>query len=216
MQLRFMFTSLLIALFAVGIMSVGIVGCGSDDEEETAESPTATPAATSSADEGPIVASRPIDFEAEKAALQEVFTAFYEAFNDNDIKAIAETFDTGSIVFGTIFAGNEPVPVAEGWNDVKIGIEGLWIGIGTKGAKWGTSPQLTDFWIRRKEASAVGYNCYKGAFPGETHLYFVKKGDEWLIQQLDSVTQNNLTIFSWKKADPRIDKFFSTEKDRAP
>ena len=108
------------------------------------------------------------------------------------------------------------MPVAEGWNDVKIGIEGLWIGIGTKGAKWGTSPQLTDFWIRRKEASAVGYNCYKGAFPGETHLYFVKKGDEWLIQQLDSVTQNNLTIFSWKKADPRIDKFFSTEKDRAP
>lgn len=216
MQLRFMFTSLLIALFAMGIMSVGIVGCGSDDEEETAESPTATPAATSSADEGPIVASRPIDFEAEKAAIQEVFTAFYEAFNDNDIKAIAETFDTGSIVFGTIFAGNEPVPVAEGWNDVKIGIEGLWIGIGTKGAKWGTSPQLSDFWIRRKEASAVGYNCYKGAFPGETHLYLVKKGDEWLIQQLDSVTQNNLTIFSWKKADPRIDKFFSTEKDRAP
>lgn len=216
MQLRFMFTSLLIALFAVGIMSVGIVGCGSDDEEETAESPAATPAATSSADEGPIVASRPVDFEAEKAAIQEVFTAFYEAFNDNDIKAIAETFDTGSIVFGTIFAGNEPVPVAEGWNDVKIGIEGLWIGIGTKGAKWGTSPQLSDFWIRRKEASAVGYNCYKGAFPGETHLYLVKKGDEWLIQQLDSVTQNNLTIFSWKKADPRIDKFFSTEKDRAP
>ena len=216
MQLRFMFTSLLLALFAMGIMSVGIVGCGSDDAEETAEKPTATPAATSSADEGPIVASRPIDFEAEKAAIQEVFTAFYEAFNDNDIKAIAETFDTGSIVFGTIFAGNEPVPVAEGWNDVKIGIEGLWIGIGTKGAKWGTSPQLTDFWIRRKEASAVGYNCYKGAFPGETHLYLVKKGDEWLIQQLDSVTQNNLTIFSWKKADPRIDKFFSTEKDRAP
>lgn len=211
-----MFTSLLIALFAVGIMSVGIVGCGSDDTEETAESPTATPAATSSADEGPIVASRPIDFEAEKAAIQEVFTAFYEAFNDNDIKAIAETFDTGSIVFGTIFAGNEPVPVAAGWNNVKIGIEGLWIGIGTKGAKWGTSPQLTDFWIRRKEASAVGYNCYKGAFPGETHLYLVKKEDEWLIQQLDSVTQNNLTIFSWKKADPRIDKFFSTEKDRAP
>lgn len=216
MQLRFMFTSLLLALFAMGIMSVGIVGCGSDDAEETAEKPTATPAATSSADEGPIVASRPVDFEAEKAAIQEVFTAFYEAFNDNDIKAIAETFDTGSIVFGTIFAGNEPVPVAEGWNDVKIGIEGLWIGIGTKGAKWGTSPQLTDFWIRRKEASAVGYNCYKGAFPGETHLYLVKKGDEWLIQQLDSVTQNNLTIFSWKKADPRIDKFFSTEKDRAP
>ena len=216
MQLRFMFTSLLIALFAVGIMSVGIVGCGSDDTEETAESPTATPAATSSADEGPIVASRPIDFEAEKAAIQEVFTAFYEAFNDNDIKAIAETFDTGSIVFGTIFAGNEPVPVAAGWNNVKIGIEGLWIGIGTKGAKWGTSPQLSDFWIRRKEASAVGYNCYKGAFPGETHLYLVKKEDEWLIQQLDSVTQNNLTIFSWKKADPRIDKFFSTEKDRAP
>ncbi len=214
MQLRFMFTSLLLALFAMGIVSVGIVGCGSDDAEETAEKPAAT-AATSS-DEPVVVASRPIDFEVEKAAIQKVFTAFYEAFNDNDIRAIAETFDTGSIVFGTIFAGNEPVPVAEGWNDVKIGIEGLWIGIGTKGAKWGTSPQLTDFWIRRKEASAVGYNCYKGAYPGETHLYLVKKGDEWLIQQLDSATQNNLTIFSWKKQKPRIDKFFSTSADKAP
>lgn len=215
MQLRFMFTSLLLALFALGIMSVGIVGCGSDDAEETAEKPAATPSASS--EEPIIAASKPIDFEAEKAALQEVYSAFYKAFNDFDTAAVKAQWDTSAgCAFGTVFAGNEPVPIATGWNNIRVGMEGLWIGIGTKGAKWGQNDQLTEFWIRRKEASAVGYNCYKGAYPGETHVYFVKDGDEWRIKQLDSITQNNLTIFSWKKADPRIDKFFSTKKDRAP
>ena len=80
-----------------------------------------------------------IDFAAEKAAIQAVYSAFYKAFNDNDMNAIAETFRTSDnkVAFGTIFAGNEPVPITFGWRNVVIAIEGLWIGIGTKGAKWG-------------------------------------------------------------------------------
>ena len=75
------------------------------------------------------------EFAAEKAAIQGVYSAFYKAFNDNDLKAIGETFRTndGKVAFGTIFAGNEPVPIAFGWTNVKVAIEGLWIGIGTKG-----------------------------------------------------------------------------------
>ena len=132
----------------------------------------------------------PIDFDAEKKAIQDLYTEFYNAFNDNDIKAVGETFDTSTIAFGTIFAGNEPVPVATGWNDVKTNILGLWNGIGTKGAKWGRDDRLTDFWIRYKgsklEAAAIGYNCYKGSFPGETHLYLIKDDKGWKIYELDS------------------------------
>ena len=227
MQSRLMW--LIIALFAVSIMSIGIVGCGADSEEEgSAEKPAESSSSASDTSDQPAVAQRdPIDFAAEKAAIQKAYTAFYKAFNDNDIKAIGEVFDTGNIQFGTIFAGDEPVPVATGWNNVKVGIEGLWIGIGTKGAKWGPNDQISKFWIRYKgsalEASALGLNCYKGAFPGETHLYLIKdKRKGWLIQQLDSITQNNLPKFGLEKLQgksgqkPRIEKFFYSDKDLAP
>ena len=209
-------TWLVLALLAVGIMSIGIVGCGSDTEDESAEKPTESASTETSAE--PTVAARPpIDFDAEKAAIQKVYSAFYAAFNDEDLKGLQDTFETSTIVFGTIFAGNEPVPLAVGWNNVKVGINGLWIGIGTKGAKWGQNDQLTDFWIRYKgsklEAAAIGYNCYKGAFPGETHLYLLKDDKGWKIHELDSSTENNLGIFGFHKGKPRIEKFIKLTRE---
>ena len=214
MQSRLMW--LVFAILAVGIMSIGIVGCGGDTEEESAEKPTESSSSESSGEI--VVAARPpIDFDAEKAAIQELYSAFYEAFNDNDIGAIGETFDTSTIEFGTIFAGNEPVPVATGWNDVKTNILGLWNGIGTKGAKWGQHDKLSDFWIRYKgsklEAAAIGYNCYKGSFPGETHLYLLKDDKGWKIYELDSSTENNLGIFGFHKGKPRIQKFIKLTRE---
>ena len=222
MQLRL--TWLVLALFAIGIMSIGIVGCGSDTEEESAQTPT-TSTSTSGTAEEPVVASRPdIEWDVETEAIQKVYTDFYKAFNDNDIDGIQDTFDSSSIVFGTIFAGNEPVPLALGWNDVRTNIQGLWIGIGTKGAKWGQNSNLSTFWIRYKgsklEASAIGYNCYKGAYPGETHLYLMKDSkDGWKIHELDSITENNLGIFGLHKGKARLadeGNFFTTDKDKAP
>jgi hypothetical protein len=217
-------TWLVLALLAVGIMSIGIVGCGGDTEEESAEKPTES-SSTTGADEPTVAARPPIDFAAEKVAIQAVYSAFYEAFNDEDLKGIAGTFQTSDakVAFGTIFAGNEPVPVAFGWTNVKVAIEGLWIGIGTKGAKWGRDDVLKDFWIRYKgskvEASAIGYNCYKGSFPGETHLYLIKEEkDGWKIHELDSSTENNLGIFGFHKGKPRVEKFIKVtrETDKAP
>ena len=161
-----------------------------------------------------------IDYLAEKAAIQKVYSAFYKAFNDNDLKAIQETYQTSDnkVTFGTIFTGNEPVPVAFGWTNVKVAIEGLWIGIGTKGAKWGPNDRLADFWIRYKggklEAAAIGYNCYKGSFLGETHLYLVKYAkDGWKIHELDSISENNLPIFGFHKGKPRLKKFITLTKE---
>ena len=158
----------------------------------------------------------PIDFTAEKAAIQKVYSAFYQAFNDEDIKGIQETLDTSSIVFGTIITGKVPAPLVVGWNNVKVGINGLWIGI--KGAEWGQNDKLTDFWIRYKgskwEAAAIGYNCYKGSFPGETHLYLVKdEKNGWKIHELDSISENNLEIFGFHKGNPRLKKFITLTKE---
>ena len=173
-------------------------------------------------DEPAVATKLPIDFTAdfaaEKAAIQAVYSAFYRAFNDNDIKGIQATVETGTIAFGTVFAGNQPVPVARGWTNVKVAIQGLWIGIGTKGAKWGRDDKLTDFWIRSKggklEAAAIGYNCYRGSFPGETHLYLVKEEkDGWQIHELDSVNENNLRIFGFHTGHPRIKEFIRVTKE---
>lgn len=171
----------------------------------------------------PAVATRPpinftADFAAEKAAIQAVYSTFYRAFNDNDINGIQATVETGTIAFGTVFAGNQPVPVARSWRNVKVAIQGLWIGIGTKGAKWGRDDRLTDFWIRDKgnklEAAAIGYNCYRGLFPGETHLYFVKEEkDGWKIHELDSINENNLRIFGFHIGHPRIKQFIRVTKE---
>ena len=173
----------------------------------------------------PAVAARPPleftgEFAAEKAEIQEVYSAFYTAFNDHDLKAIGETFrtDDGKVAFGTIFAGHEPMPIAFGWRNVEIAIKGLWIGIGTKGVKWSQNDKLTDFWIRAKgsklEAAAIGYNCYKGPFPGETHLYLTKEEkDGWKIHELDSITENNLPIFGFHKGHPRIKEFTRITKE---
>ena len=170
--------------------------------------------------QGAVAARLPIDFAAEKAAIQAVYSDFYKAFNDKELKAIEETFRTNDnkVAFGTIFAGNHPMPVALGWTNVKVAIQGLWIGIGTAGAKWGRDDKLTDFWIDAKgsklEAAAIGYNCYRGLFPGETHLYLVKeKRDGWKIHELDSSNENNLGIFGFHKGKPRIERFIRVTRE---
>jgi hypothetical protein len=219
-------TWFVLALFVMGIMSISIMGCGGDSDEGSAEKSTESSSTESSTDAEPVVAAKPpIDFAAEKAEIQKLYSAFYKGFNDNDMKVIGATFrqSDNKAAFGTIFAGNEPVPIAFGWRNVEIAIEGLWIGIGTKGSKWGRDDKLSDFWIRYKgskiEASAIGYNCYKGAFPGETHLYLIKEEkDGWKIHELDSSTENNLGIFGFHKGKPRVEKFIKVtrETDKAP
>ena len=217
-------TWLVLFIFAVGIVSIGIVGCGAD--EEPAEEPAESSSTGGGTAEEPVVASRPpIDYDAEKKAIQEVFTAFYHAFNAQEINDVQDTFDTSSIQFGVVFAGNEPVPISESWAKVKGVIIGLWDNHTTAANKWGSTPNLSKFWIRYKgsslEASALGYNSYKGPYPGETHLYLVKKKDQWLIQQIDGISNQNITIFGLDNAArPRIDKFFarssSDKEDLAP
>lgn len=166
------------------------------------------------------------DFTAEKAAIQEVYSAFYKGYNDQDMNAIQDAYDaTGSSIFGAVFTGNEPVPAAIGWNSIKATIQGLWGGIGTAGNKWGQDDRLSEFWIRpiddnRLEASAIGYNCFKGPFPGETHLYLQQDANgEWKIHELDSITEPALGIFGFHEGNSRLleeGSFFSDEEDRVP
>ena len=198
------------------------MGCGSDDDDEVTE-PTITTTSTDP-DEEPIVAtSAPIDYEAEKEAIQEVFSEFYKTFNDNDIREVEKTWETSTTAeFAVVWVAggeNEQVPPVIGWAKIKSNIEGLWKGIGTSGAKWGPTDRLSEFWIRKRksnarelEASAKGFMCYKGQNPGITLVYFIKKKDEWKIQEIDSMTQPAITK---RGGEPLISSYFTDPDTKA-
>ena len=150
------------------------------------------------------VAVRHIDFEAEKQAIQQVYSAFIKAFLEEDMTALKETLDiSGSIEFGTYITG-----VVYGWNDVKIYIQGRWEELDCQGdLNW----ELIDFYIRPEnvsvpwvEASAKGPMFYYTpdlpaiCFNDIGRFYFTKKSGKWRIHQIDG------------------SKYFADDKYKAP
>ncbi len=195
---------LLILLLAMSVVSLGIIGCGGDEEEkkETAAKPT-TPAD----DE---VASKPIDFAAEKVAIQKVWSDFVVGFNTFDLRKVEPLWAQKTTDEFHFIIGDKEQSGWEGWAGISKGMKGLWEGIGTKGSRWSGST-LNTFYIRQNEASAKGPNAYASG-PGMTYVYFTKVKDQWLISQVDSVSNNNLAF----RKTPLIPKYFDDEKDKAP
>ncbi|MXV75728.1 hypothetical protein F4Z99_15820 [Candidatus Poribacteria bacterium] len=137
------------------------------------------------------VVVRDLDFEVEKAAIQEVYRAFIKAYVAEDMTALQDTLDsTAGIEFGTNITG-----VVYGWNDVKIYIQGRWEELDCQGdPNW----ELIDFYIRPEnvsvpwvEASAKGPMFYytpdlpSACYNALGRFYFTKKSGEWRIHQID-------------------------------
>ena len=131
-----------------------------------------------------------IDFEAEKQAIQQVYSAFIKAYAAEDMTALQGTLDiTQSIEYGTTTG------IVYGWNDVKIYIQGRWEELDCQGnPNW----QLIDFYIRPEnvsvpwvEASAKGpMFYYTPDLPSKCYnalgrFYFTKKSGQWRIHQID-------------------------------
>lgn len=222
MQKKFTWSWFLVILFTISITSIIYIGCGSDDEPEETEKPVET-TSTDPTEEPIVASSKPIDFDAEKKAIQEVFSEFYKAFNANDIKAVEKTWETSTNAeFAVVWVAggeNEQVPPVISWPKIKSNIEGLWQGIGTAGAKWGPTDRFSEFWIRKRktnarelEASAKGAMCYKGQNPGLTLVYLVKKKDEWKIQEVDSMTQ---PAIAKRGGEPLISSYFTDPDAKA-
>lgn len=135
------------------------------------------------------VASLEIDFNIEIAAIQEVYSAFIKAYLEEDMAALAKTFDTAvGIEYGTSTAN------VYGWNNIKTYIEANWEKSDCEGnLNW----KLTDFYIRSKnievpwtEASAQGPMFYYDpgtirCYTGTGQFYLTKKSDKWRIHQID-------------------------------
>ena len=135
------------------------------------------------------IAFSEIDFDTEITTIQEVYTAFINAYVSEDINALSETFDTAQgIEFGSS-TGN-----VYGWHNIRKYIESNW-----QQSDCGVDEdwKLTDFYMRPKnvtvpwtEASATGPMFYydPGSFLCyvETgQFYFTKKAGKWRIHQID-------------------------------
>ena len=142
------------------------------------------------------VAVKYIDFEADKKAIQQVYSAFIEAYIEEDMTALTETLDISTgIEWGTDTTGN-----VYGWHNVKTYIQTNWAITDCEGdPNW----ELTDFYIRPQnvsvpwtEASVRGPMFYylpdavlidldTACYTEIGRFYLTKKSGEWRIHQID-------------------------------
>jgi hypothetical protein len=208
-------TWLLLALFVVGIMSLSIVGCGSDDTGTPGEPAVTTPSTDTPVE---VASIAPIDYDTEKTEIQAVYREFYRAFNAYDTSDFKNTwYGSHQSQFAVAWeAGGEieQVHPVNGWTQIKAVVENLWNAQGTKGQKWVGSSSFSEFWIRRKasdpkslEASAKSFSSYRDQGAGVTYAYLVKNDNkDWLIQQIDSNTGN---VINRRGNKPNINKYFT-------
>lgn len=189
--------------------SVCLLGCGdtdfSIDQEQTEEPlrfieyvlfPTAPYINKSYVEKVPEeeVAVREIDYEAEKQAIREVYSAFITAYIEEDMTALRETLDISTgIEWGTDTTG-----IVYGWNNVRTYIQTNWTLSDCEGDP---NSELIDFYIRPQnvsapwtEASAKGpmfYYAPGAALIGDAchtkigRFYLTKKSGKWRIHQID-------------------------------
>ena len=204
-----MTAALIIALFAFISSSLNLIGCGADEAETDGRTEQLTDEeqkkllrfveyvlfpSTPYIDKSWVeivpedeVAENPIDFATETAAIQQTFTEFYNAYNAHDTRAVLATFYSHGIEFRVKDKD------ALGKSTVRTSIESIFVEARRSGieSRWGPTPKLTEFYIRRAyvkapypEASAYGFNGPDGI--QGTFLYLIKQGDRWLINQISA------------------------------
>ncbi len=139
------------------------------------------------------VVVRDLDFEVEKAAIQEVYRAFIKAYVEEDMTALQDTLDTTAGIEYRSTTG-----IVYGWHNVRTYIQTNWSISDCEGdPNW----ELTDFYIRPQhvrvpwtEASAKGQMFYylpdrvlveDSCYNAIGRFYFTKKSGKWRIQQID-------------------------------
>ncbi len=209
-----------LTLLVTGIISIGMLSCGSDDE------PTDRTSTTDPSVPIVVATAEPIDFDAEKNEINQIYSTFFSAFNRRklvDIRRIWKEHPVHAQFRVAWVAGGfvEPVGPTAGWPQMESTIEGLWVAQGTSGQNWTGSNRFSQFWIRRSksdpntlEASARASASYRSQGSGVTYAYLVKpEHEDWQLQQIDSVTGN---VINMGRGDPEISKYFTDESAKAP
>ena len=198
-----------IIVFAIGCVSLNLMGCGSDETETddgtnqlTAEEQKdlarfveyvlfpSSPYVDKSWVETDVpeeeVAKNFIDFETETAAIQQVYTAVYNAWEASDFDTVASHFYPPSGIRFVFLCGGAGILVLSTYE-----MRNPWNQCGGAQAKEGpnplgplsASPLLIEFYIRRAN---VQYPWPEASAKTADNvlIYLTKRGDRWFMNEL--------------------------------
>ena len=220
---------LIMVLIATGFVSLNLMGCGAD-EAETGEGikkltgeeqkdlarfveyvffPTSPYVDKSWVEIVPEeeVAEKLIDFPTETAAIQQIYTQVYSAWNANDFEAVASYFYPSTIRFVFLCPGRG-LTATRLLSKYSLRNPRTVCNIEDFSAyPLSSTPVLTEFYIRRKNIR-VPWREASAKTADNTYIYLTKRGDTWFMNEL---------IVSGRaggKSDTR--KYFDDPKYKAP
>ena len=198
---------LIMVLIAIGFVGLNLIGCGSDEAETgggtnqlTVEEqkdiarfveyvffPTSPYIDKSWVETGvpeDEVAENPIDFPTETAAIQQIYTEVYNAWNANDFEAVASYFYPSTIRFVFICPGEggfSPIRLLSKYSlrnpRTVCNIEDF------SAYPLSSTPVLTEFYIRRENVR-VPWREASAKTADNTYIYLTKRGDTWFMNEL--------------------------------
>lgn len=193
-----------IILLATGFASLNLISCGADETETDGGTNQLTPEEQKDLvrfveyvffPTSPYVdkswvetdvpedelASNPIDFPTETAAIQQIYTEVYNAWEARDFETVASYFYPSTIRFVFLCGGElgvfprrllSTVSLRNPYNVCNGGF-----------GKLSSTPLLTEFYIRRKNVQAPWPEA-SAKTADETYIYLTKQGNRWYMNEL--------------------------------
>ena len=125
------------------------------------------------------LASNPIDFPTETAAIQQVYTEVYNAWNARVFKTVASYFYPSTIRFVFVCPDGRNVKLL---SKASL-IDPIWRCNATFYPPLSSTPLLTEFYIRRKNVQAPWPEA-SAKTTDNIYIYLTKRGDRWYINEL--------------------------------
>ena len=153
------------------------------------------------------LASNPIDFPTETAAIQRIYTEVYNAWEARDFETAASYFYPSTIRFVFLCGGElgvfprrllSTVSLRNPYNVCNGGFRPL-----------SSTPLLTEFYIRRKNVQAPWPEA-SAKTADKTYIYLTKQEDRWYMNELVVTGNHSYT----DKRDVR--KYFDDPRHKAP
>ena len=201
----FVNAELIMVLTAIGFAGLNLTGCGTDETEtdggtkqltqeeqkdiarfvEYVFFPTSPYVDKSWVEtdvpEEELAKGTPIDFPTETAAIQQVYTEVYSAWNTRDFEAVAANFYPSTIRFVFMCGGElgvfprkllSKVSLRNPYNVCNRGFKSL-----------SSTHRLAEFYIRRGNVQAPWPEA-SAKTADNTHIYLTKRQDRWYMNEL--------------------------------
>lgn len=153
------------------------------------------------------LASNPIDFPTETAAIQQIYTEVYNAWEARDFETVASYFYPSTI--RVVFLCGGELGVFPRRLLSKVSLRNPYNVCNGGFGKLSSTSLLTEFYIRRKDVQAPWPEA-SAITADKTYIYLTKQGDRWYMNELVVTGNHSYT----DRRDVR--KYFDDPRHKAP